>query len=105
MISEFTIVGKLFNFKNNPCTGVLSIHLIKICGLLILPFLVDIINRILVASHFPQIWKRGHVVPLPKLNNPSDLSDLRPIGILSGLSKLLKSFLADQLKNYLNTTT
>ena len=49
----------------------------------ILPFLTDIINRAIMTSEYPQDWKVGKIIPLPK--KPTDLHDVsnwRPVTLL-----------------------
>ena len=50
----------------------------------------------------PNLWKIARVLPLPKVKNPNDFKDLRPISILPTLSKAFEKILVSQLKIYLN---
>ena len=50
-------------------------------------------NGSLTRCIFPTRWKKGTVVPLPKINIPKTASDMRPISLLHIISKRLKSFL------------
>lgn len=101
-MDEETVLKFLQNLKNSsPGFDNLSISFIKICCPLILPFIVNIFNTILLDSKFPTSWKHAQVTPIPKNRSPQQLSDLRPISILSGLSKLFEKIMADQLAEYL----
>ena len=42
------------------------------------PF-TDIINCALRTKKFPEAYKKAEIIPLPKCNPPTELSDLRPI--------------------------
>jgi hypothetical protein len=67
-----------------------------------LAVITAIINKSLHSGIFPCVWKEGRVNPIPKLNNPSQLKDLRPITILPFLSKIVEKLICLQLTNYLN---
>lgn len=60
-----------------------------------------IINKCLINGIFPEVWKRANVLPIPKNDNPTELSQFRPISILPTLSKVLERIVADQLNKYL----
>ncbi|CAH0678045.1 unnamed protein product [Spodoptera exigua] len=54
---------------------------------------------------FPSLraWKKVHVLPLPKVSNPSSLSEFRPISILPIPSQVLESVVNSQLSHYLSS--
>jgi hypothetical protein len=79
----------------------ISIKLINPIISYILPALTNIINQCILSSVFPDAWKCGLVFPLPKIKNPTDSNDLRPICILSLFSKVLEHLVIDQLDQYL----
>ena len=73
---------------------------------LILPYIIqpftNIINQSLMSGIYPNIWKRAHVLPLPKKSNPTSKEDYRPISILPALSKVLERIVQNQVLNHLN---
>nr|CAH7727550.1 unnamed protein product [Callosobruchus chinensis] len=102
LVSELDIINVLQTIKNTaPGADDLGINLIKTCCPYILPYLVNIISSIMVISKFPNIWKRAHIIVIPKCREPKQLTDLRPISILCGLSKLAEKIFARQLSIYL----
>lgn len=64
--------------------------------------LLNIINESFRTGCFPDIWKTAIVHPLPKIQNPTSFSDLRPISILPCMSKLIERIVHNRLMNYLN---
>lgn len=70
-----------------------------------LPFMIsvlrDIFNDCLCGGQFPESWKRAVVKPLPKVPNPSSLSDLRPISILSVCSKIFEKVVFKMMSEYI----
>ena len=91
-----TIITKAKGFDN------ISADLLKLTNNRILKFLTLIINNSLNSGTFPDCWKLANIIPVPKVNNPLDFSDFRPISILSTSSKLLEKTVHQQLNNYLN---
>jgi len=51
---------------------------------------------------FPDIWKIGKVVPLPKKSNNTEISNLRPITILPSISKSFERILYKQITSYID---
>lgn len=74
--------------------------------LLSLPYTVHhltyIYNLSISKSVFPTMFKTAKIIPLPKVKNPSDLNDYRPISILSSLSKPLEKHVHKHLLQYLD---
>ncbi|XP_028156407.1 uncharacterized protein LOC114349991 [Ostrinia furnacalis] len=75
--------------------------------LLTLPYsleaITDIVNCSILEGSFPECWKIAVVKPLPKINHPTTVHELRPISILPCLSKILERIVCDQLTKYLET--
>lgn len=69
----------------------------------ILKYIAHIINSILLECQFPTSWKVALVTPIPKINDPKTLSDLRPISILTGLSKLTEKVIESQIRQYMDS--
>ena len=61
-----------------------------------------IINKCLVNGECPEIWKEATITPIPKITNPKNPNDFRPISILPTLSKVLEKVVHLQLNQYLN---
>jgi Reverse transcriptase (RNA-dependent DNA polymerase) len=68
----------------------------------ILSLFTEIINISLNKGIFPQNWKKAHILPIPKIINPIEYADFRPISILPCASKLIEKVVHQQLSNYLN---
>lgn len=83
----------------------LNIKMLLFCCPFILPYVTHIINTCLQQSIFPDIWKQALVKPIPKINNPEDFKDLRPISILPALSKVMERIVDLQIRAYATTRT
>lgn len=73
---------------------------------LILPLVADKItfffNMIFATSKFPGAWKKAKVIPLKKKSHLNGLTNLRPISLLSALSKAFEKLMKSQISNYLD---
>lgn len=73
------------------------ILILPYCG----PAVLDIINMSITNGSFPNSWKTGIILPLPKTKDPKTLKDLRPICILPAVSKVAEKAVCCQLKDYI----
>ena len=48
----------------------------------------------------PNIWKKANVSPIHKKNDPSDVSNYRPISLLSTVSRVLEKLVHKNLFNF-----
>lgn len=79
----------------------ISLRFIKDSLFVIAFYLTFIINTSLVTGTFPTSWKHAIVVPLYKNGDVDDVSNYRPISLLTIFSKLLEKIVANQLSAYL----
>lgn len=63
----------------------------------ITPYLIDIINSILLVGDFPKVCKHALITTVPKAKEAQNLSGLRPISILPGISKVVEKLRDIQL--------
>ncbi|KAK3556297.1 hypothetical protein QTP70_007037 [Hemibagrus guttatus] len=69
----------------------------------LLPFITTVINGSLMSGHVPTAFKKARVIPILKKPalDPSDISNYRPVSLLSFLSKILERVVCNQLSDYL----
>ena len=71
---------------------------------LITPFLTGyityILNKCLKFSTYPRAWKNANITPVPKVKEPKDFSQVRPISILPVMSKILERIVHNQLSEF-----
>ncbi|KAK3505952.1 hypothetical protein QTP70_003342 [Hemibagrus guttatus] len=69
----------------------------------LLPFITTVINGSLTSGHIPTAFKKARVIPILKKPalDPSDISNYRPVSLLSFLSKILECVVCNQLSDYL----
>jgi hypothetical protein len=62
--------------------------------------LANIINLCIANSTVPNIWKESLVIPIPK-TTPVDITNLRPISLLSFPAKIFEKVILNQIKDSL----
>jgi hypothetical protein len=67
---------------------------------LILPVLAELFKYILTSSTFPLVWKISSLVPIPKVNSPTEKTVYCPISILPVLAKAFENVMYEQMVNY-----
>jgi hypothetical protein len=98
-------IWKAFNSIKSKAQGVdqLSVTFLKMCLVHITCVLEHIFNFCLQSSVFPSVWKMANILPIPKVPNPMNCKDFRPVSILCLLSKVLEKLVHSQISEYLNT--
>jgi hypothetical protein len=90
-ITSHSVLKALYSYpdkKASGCDGIPT-FLYKIIAPIICDILAHIFNLSLECGIFPSIWKKAHVIAVPKCAKPV-ISDLRPISLLPGTSKIFE---------------
>ena len=96
------VVKELTCLRNDTSTGSDEIptkFIEPISDVIASPF-TDIINTMIETSISSHQWKTARVVPIPKVNYPSDTTDYRPISILAALSKIAERLILKQFPSH-----
>ena len=90
------------NIKKDVATGPDTIpsKIIKEAKTIIGPFITNIINISYETKTFPDILKKAIIKPIHKKDDKNDISNYRPISILSVVSKIFERAALNQLLNY-----
>ena len=59
--------------------------------------LTFVINNYIATNNFPNTWKTARISPIPKITQPVELKDYRPVSILPVLSKVYEKLVLQQL--------
>ena len=62
--------------------------------------LSDLLNFSLATGKVPQMWKEANVTPIFKKEDPSVVSNYRPISLLSAVGKVLEKIVHKHLFNF-----
>ena len=79
----------------------ISVKLIKDAADVLCQPLAAIFNSSFKTGIFPEIWKIAKVTSIFKSGSKSDMSNYRPISVLSVFARLLEKIGHDQISNYL----
>ncbi|CAG4937950.1 unnamed protein product [Colias eurytheme] len=101
-VNEATVLRNIQELKSQAA-GIddISLDMLKLTLPATLSNITYIINLSFATGTFPSLWRNALVRPLPKIDNPQDLKDLRPISILPCLSKVLEKIVHKQLMDYI----
>ena len=94
-------INKISIYKSSGIMNVPS-YLLKLCLQKLVPYLLVIMNKSLFNGYFPKLWRKAIVVPIPKIANPSEIGDLRPIALTPIPGKILERFVHIQLLFHLD---
>lgn len=94
-ITEEDVLLAIKKIKSNMCAGLDKVpaFLIKDAKYIFVKPLLQIFNKCLSQCTFPELWKQSRICPIFKGNNTNDVSNYRPIAILSNFAKIFESVL------------
>ena len=60
-----------------------------------------IVNKSIESGEYPSAWKIATIVPIPKVANPTEAGDLRPVALLPIPGKIVEKVVHKQMINFL----
>ena len=102
--TEQDVLDIIKSINVNKATGPdgVSPIMLREARLSIVKPLTKLINLSLRTAIFPDSWKLGHVLPLHKKNDKSEINNYRPISLLSCVSKIAERVVFKYTFNYIN---
>ena len=94
-------LNKISIYKSSGITDMPS-YLLKLSFIVLIQKLLIIMNKSLFFGYFPQMWRKAIIVPIPKVNIPNEIGDLRPIALTPLPGKILERFVHAQLISHLD---
>jgi Reverse transcriptase (RNA-dependent DNA polymerase)/Endonuclease-reverse transcriptase len=100
--SELRVYIKSLRTKKSPGHDKITNRVIKNFSTKTIILFTRIINAIMLRGYFPQAWKMAVVIPVPKPGKPPDRpSNLRPISLLSSLSKITEKVILSRINSHI----
>ena len=99
-VSEFTVWQKLSRYPKKKASGADDIPTriyVELAYIIAKP-LTTIFNQSCRMRQFPDAWKKGLIIPIPK-TSPPDIKKVRYITLLPLPSKLLEALILDNLRS------
>jgi hypothetical protein len=98
-ISEIEVLNSLKKLKSKLSLGPDNIppYILKGCSDILVKPLHYLFNLSLKSNSFPDFWKIAKVVPIPKKGASRDISNHRPIAVLSSPAKVFECILYNRL--------
>ncbi|CAB4029272.1 Hypothetical predicted protein, partial [Paramuricea clavata] len=102
-VSEFEVQSLLSSLSPSKATGPDGIpaYLLKRCSEVIAPSLTVIFELSLQQGVFPSEWKSANVVPIPKKGDAHEVTNYRPVSLLSQVSKVLERLIFRQVSSFI----
>ena len=97
VISAFNSVD---NKTSSGPNGIPSFFLKKCLSSLVKPVTL-LMRRSIASGNLPSVWKHAFVIPIFKAGDKHNVSNYRPISILSSLAKLVNAVMAQMLSDFL----
>ena len=103
VISDDNILKIIRNLDPSKANGwdMISGRVIKMCNESLLIPLQLIFENCLHPGLFPDIWKRGNIVPVHKTNEKNLKENFRPISLLPIFSKIFEKLIYESLYSHL----
>jgi hypothetical protein len=94
-IKQLEILQELENLDSKKATGPDNISplILKSARYELVEIITHLINSSLQSNVVPTQWKQADIVPIPKINKPTEPSDFRPVALTSVLCKILERIL------------
>lgn len=88
------------SLKNNKCPGSdkITYEQIKLNGDVLLPLLSTLFNKILYTEHIPEQWKESIIILLHKKGNRNEITNYRPISLITNLYKIFISIILKRIQ-------
>ena len=79
-------------------------YLLKRCSVVIAPSLTALFELSLQQGVFPSEWKAANVVPIPKKGDTHEVTNYRPVSLLSQVSKVLERLIFSQVSSFVENS-
>ena len=102
-VSEFEVQSLLSSLSPSKATGPDGIpaYILKRCSKVIAPSLTVLFELSLQQGVFPSEWKSANVVPIPKKGDAHEVTNYRPVSLLSQVSKVLERLIFRHVSSFI----
>ena len=103
-ISENDVLKLLHGLGPNKASGIdgISSRILKLSAAVISPSLTSIFNQSILTGIFPNDWKIARITPIFKSEAKDEMTNYRPISVISVVAKIAEKLIYNQIYNYLH---
>lgn len=84
-----------------PGSDLVTNELLKVTLPVIAPKLTDIFNEIIITENIPEDWTKSTIILLHKKGDKGDISNYRPISLMSNVYKVFSKIILSRITNIL----
>ena len=86
----------------NKASGIdgISSRVLKLSAAVISPSLTSIFNQSILTGIFPNDWKIARITPIFKSEAKDEMTNYRPISVISVVAKIAEKLIYNQIYNY-----
>jgi len=101
-ITEDMILDELGKLDTSKAPGPDNINnkLLKYARFELCEVITHLFNLSIQQSFIPTQWKTANIIPIPKISNPEQPGDFRPIALTSALCKVFERIIVKQVLNH-----
>ena len=102
-IDETALLKEINNISIYKSSGIhgMPTYILKMSFIILIQQLLIIINKSIFTGYFPKNWRKAIIVPIPKINTPEEIGDLRPIALTPLPGKIIERFIHTQISKHL----
>ena len=103
-ITESEVSLAISDVKSNSAPGIdgISPKFAKMARVVLTPILTKLYNKRLQQECFPDEFKVGQAIPIPKTSTPKELGKFRPISLLNLISKIFEKVLKTKIMDFID---
>lgn len=102
MPEEVLKVIRSLKNRNGSGHDMVSLKILEVVAEQISNHVAYLVNLSVTTGEFPSVLKTAKTIPVHKKKSKDDISNYRPISLLSTLSKIIERLVFDRMMNFLN---
>jgi hypothetical protein len=99
-LADLLAIKKSLNGKHSSGPDGISNFIIKKLPDIFFEHLCVIINNCINNGYFPKVWKVAKLIPILKNKRSTEVTNFRPISLLSNLGKILERVIAEKIDDF-----
>lgn len=104
-VTPSEVIRVIFSMQNGKAPGEdgVPVRLLKECSDVLAEFIALLANEMVSAGQFPSMLKSSILVPVPKKGDPLNISNYRPIALLSVFTKVIEKLISNRIMAFVDS--